>query len=238
MHQEQLNRKPGDPPIPPDVQESREYATPGKLLASVHHHDLHFEWHLQGADPTELVSPCRCGTMWYCLKHPEPEHTASVNSASQHQRPDMAFPVNRRVIRLDPDLNVNHSELEFWFTKERFAPLGPLVPDKPARMQVLRLLWTYREIFAEDLQDIPPTDLIYHRVALKEGTPIHSEKQRRYAGQKQFWLRKIIQEGIDAGMYEKTFHANDRLSGWNAAHDRTEEGSGSSSPGVRLPLGL
>jgi len=75
----------------------------------------------------------------------------------------------------------------------------------------------YRDIFVDDLKDIPPIDLIHHRVRLKEGTPVHSTKQRRYAGQKEYWLRRIIQDGIDAGMYEKTFYANGKLSEWNTA---------------------
>ena len=60
-------------------------------------------------------------------------------------------------------------------------------------------------------------DLITHQVCLKDGTPIYNAKQRRFVNDKEWWMRKIILEGIDAGMYKRTSSANDRMSPWNAA---------------------
>ncbi|RKF60580.1 hypothetical protein OnM2_049057, partial [Erysiphe neolycopersici] len=51
----------------------------------------------------------------------------------------------------------------------------------------------------------------------KEGTPpFNRPKQRRWPPGKEFWLRRIINDGLKCGMYERTMQANGKLSDWNA----------------------
>lgn len=96
------------------------------------------------------------------------------------------FLVERRVIRLNTTDVPGRDEVDEWFKHRGFLPVGPLAATEDQQDTVKALLWTYRDIFVDDLRDIPPTDLIHHRVRLKEGTPVHSEKQRRYAGQREY----------------------------------------------------
>lgn len=126
------------------------------------------------------------------------------------------FPTERRVTRRDIDRSLSKEELYEWAEKESLN-IGTLVPNEIEKIKVLRLLWTYRDLGAKDLRDIPPTDLVQHRIRLKEGCQVYSSIQRRFANDKEWWLRTIVKEGIDAGMYERTITANGRLSQWNAA---------------------
>ena len=66
------------------------------------------------------------------------------------------------------------------------------------------------------LKDIPPTDLITHRIQPREGTKIHNAKYKKLSQDREWWLRRIIEEGMDAGMYEKIVTANGCPSKWNA----------------------
>jgi len=54
-------------------------------------------------------------------------------------------------------------------------------------------------------------------VRIAEGTkPASNLAQKRWPVHSEWWLRKIIQDGIDGGIYELTEPANGRLSRWNA----------------------
>ena len=122
------------------------------------------------------------------------------------------FPVERRVERqeMEPWTSPSEEELELW-REEIGLKLGPLVPTEH-QYKVLKLVWTYHDLGAKDLKDIPPTDLILHCVRLRTGTTPYSHKQRKYARNKEWWLRKIVQEGVDAGMYERTSSGGKPLS--------------------------
>lgn len=60
-------------------------------------------------------------------------------------------------------------ELERW-AKGVGLRLGPIVPTAKEKEDVLRLLYTYRDLNGGDLTDLPCTDLIVHRVKLLPGT--------------------------------------------------------------------
>ena len=95
--------------------------------------------------------------------------------------------------------------------------LGPLVPNEEAKRKVLSLFYHYRHLNGTDLTDLPCTDLITHRVRITPGTkPASNKVQKRWPVHTEWWLRKIIQEGLDGGIYEHTEAANGRLSQWNA----------------------
>ena len=95
--------------------------------------------------------------------------------------------------------------------------LGPLIPTEAARHQVLCLFYHYRHLNGTDLKDLPATDLITHRVRIKPGTkPASNTVQKRWPAHTEWWLRKIINDGIEGGVYELSQPANGRLSQWNA----------------------
>ncbi len=90
--------------------------------------------------------------------------------------------------------------------------MGEAISNDKAKFDLLKLLWVYQDVEAITLKDIPPTDLITHRIQLKEGTKIHKAKYQKLSQDCEWWLRRIIEEGIDAGMYERTVTANGRPS--------------------------
>ncbi|POS82123.1 hypothetical protein EPUL_005556, partial [Erysiphe pulchra] len=63
-----------------------------------------------------------------------------------------------------------------------------------------RLLFTYSDLNGVELEELVPTDLYVHR---------------RWPPGKEFWLQKILNEGLACGMYERTMSANGKLSDWN-----------------------
>ena len=65
------------------------------------------------------------------------------------------------------------------------------------------------------LKDIPPTDLIIHRIQLCEETRIYNAKYKKLSQNRECWFRRIIEECIDIGIYEKTVLANSCPSKWN-----------------------
>ena len=122
---------------------------------------------------------------------------------------------NRPIIRPDIDTSTSLQQLELWATSVDLT-LGPLVP-KEARHKVLSLLYHYRHLNGTDLKDLPCTDLITHRVRITPGTkPRSAKSQKRWPAHTEWWLQKIISDGLQGGVYELTEQANGRLSEWNA----------------------
>lgn len=58
------------------------------------------------------------------------------------------------------------------------------------------------------------TDLYTHRTRVPEGTLPSQSARKRWSAPQKYWLDKLIQEGLDAGMYESTKYANGELSSW------------------------
>ncbi|POS82380.1 hypothetical protein EPUL_006396, partial [Erysiphe pulchra] len=123
------------------------------------------------------------------------------------------YPTKRRpVIRKiseDPQ-----TEIDDWFSGTG-VKIGELSVSE--RDKVTRLLYTYKDLNSTDLENLPYTDLYVHRVRLKEGTlPFSRPKQRRWPPGKEFWMKRIITDGLRCGLYESTVKANGCLSNWNA----------------------
>ena len=127
------------------------------------------------------------------------------------------FPLpSRKIFRRDLDTTLSMDQLEQW-AKSVEIKLGPLIPDVTSRLKVLQLLHTYRPLNGNDLTDLPCTNLIVHRVCLKEGTkPASVRSQKRWPAHIEWWLRKLVSIGIQGGIYEHTVTANGRFSAWNA----------------------
>ena len=95
--------------------------------------------------------------------------------------------------------------------------LGPLIPTEADRMRVLRLVYQYKHLNGEDLSNLPCTDLITHRVRITAGAkPFAALSQKRWPAHTEWWMRKLVQDGLLGGVYELTEPANGRLSKWNA----------------------
>lgn len=65
------------------------------------------------------------------------------------------------------------------WAKEKGVTLGEAISTNKAKYDLLQLLWVYQDIGAIQLKDIPPTDLITHRVKPREGTKVHNAKHKK-----------------------------------------------------------
>ena len=135
---------------------------------------------------------------------------------SAYEEPRKPFPARRVVRRRLED--VDEHVLEAWAASLELEPvLGPMITTEEQRIRVLRLLYTYRHLNGEDLTNLPSTDLITHRVRVPPGAkPASSKSQKRWPAHTEWWMRKLVQDGLRGGIYELTEPANGRLSLWNA----------------------
>lgn len=127
------------------------------------------------------------------------------------------FPTKRRIERRPIDMNScpPEEELETW-ASEKGVRLGPMVPEGPSRYKVLCGFWTWRDLDATSMGEIPETDLIRHRVHVTEGCiPYASKWNRRLSAYKKQWFAKYIEEGMKSGMYERA-PVEEALSRWSA----------------------
>ena len=108
--------------------------------------------------------------------------------------------------------------LEGWVRQHSLeSVLGPLIPTPADRLSVLQLLYQYRHLNGEDFTNLPCTDLITHRVCITPGTkPFSARFQKRWPPHTEWWMRKLVHDGLLGGVYELTEPANGRLSQWNA----------------------
>jgi hypothetical protein len=146
--------------------------------------------------------------------------TPSYADTSSRVRVDPHRRINpypaRRIQRSKIDTNVSTATLKAWAIDVGLE-LGPLIPTEEDRHKVLCLLYHYRHLNGTDLTNLSCTDLIVHRVRIAPGTkPVNNPTQKRWPAHSEWWLRKIIQEGIEGRVYESTEAANGRLSLWNA----------------------
>ncbi|RKF62250.1 hypothetical protein GcM3_149003 [Golovinomyces cichoracearum] len=79
--------------------------------------------------------------------------------------------------------------------------------SSPEYLKLARLLFTYRNLNAEKLEDMPTTDLYENHAQLLPGTrPWDATKKgrKRYSQDKKWWLSHIVQEEIKCNMYKYT----------------------------------
>lgn len=125
------------------------------------------------------------------------------------------FPTSRRILRREIDWDTPLDVLELWFGQTGIQ-LGPLVPSHLLE-EVKRTFWTYRDVGAGELSDLPPTDLYTHAPRMAAGVrPWNRSPRRTWTEPERYWLHRLVGEGSEAGMYEPTLAANGRLSDWAA----------------------
>ncbi len=154
----------------------------------------------------DIPSTCRCNTDCLCLIY---QHSVHV------ENPLKSFPTTHRLVRREIKDTPDYKAL-LARAKKKGVTLGEAISNDKAKFNLLKLLWVYQDVEAITLKDIPPTDLITHRIQLKEGTKIHQAKYQKLSQDREWWLRRMIEEVMDAKMYGRTVTANGRPSKWNA----------------------
>lgn len=74
--------------------------------------------------------------------------------------------------------SLDYETLPAW-AKEMNVTLGEAIPTDKAKYDLLQLLWIYQDVGAIHLKGIPPTDLIIHRIKLREETKVHNAKHKK-----------------------------------------------------------
>ena len=127
----------------------------------------------------------------------------------------MGIPTRKVIRRAEDSITYpSETELEEW-VKQMRVDLGPLLP-KEYRHEVLKLLYLWKDLNSVGYEDLTPTDIIVHRVKIVPGTKPSSRKQIRWPRHIEWWMRKLIQDGIDGGVFERTGQDGQPLSEWNA----------------------
>ena len=83
------------------------------------------------------------------------------------------------------------------------------------RINVLRLLYQYKNLNFIELIDLFSTDFIIHRITLLSDTKSHFVRQRRYSAHSKWWLRKLVDESVKNNIYEQTDQLDEKLLSWN-----------------------
>lgn len=65
------------------------------------------------------------------------------------------------------------------------------------------------------LKNISFTDFITYKIEFKNSTKIHQAKYQKLSQVYKWLLRHIIEEGIDARIYNRVITTNSRLFKWN-----------------------
>lgn len=137
------------------------------------------------------MSPQRKSEL-HSLLHPgiavSPHLSVGTATSVTQQPPDpssslhKAFPLpNRPLTRRKIDCTVSVEEIEQW-ARNVEVRLEPVVPTLKDKKDVLRLLYTYRDLNGEDLTDLPCTNLIVHRVKLlPETQPVSVKSQESWS---------------------------------------------------------
>ena len=73
------------------------------------------------------------------------------------------FPTTRRLERREIKDTPDYETLLVW-AKEKRVTFGEAIPTDKAKFDLLQLLWVYQDVEAVKLKDIPPTNLITHRI--------------------------------------------------------------------------
>ena len=136
----------------------------------------------------------------------------AMEAIHPYQESRKPFP-DRRILRPTIKQFPPSGELEEWARRLGLEKvLGPLILIPVDRLRVLQLLYQYKHLNGEDLINLPCTDLITHRVRITLGTkPFAAKSQKRWLTHTEWWMQKLVTDGLLGGVYELTEAANGRL---------------------------
>lgn len=120
-------------------------------------------------------------------------HTAPLSSS------DSWFPTERRPIRRPLDQETELEVVMEWVDKMGIT-IGELADSDYKREMASRLCYTWKDVFASDLQDIRPTDLVSHTVPLKTGARPYAAKMPLFTREEEDCIRTTLPKLEKAGI--------------------------------------
>lgn len=186
----------------------------GKLLIAKSAFVMDQEW--APAVPNDAIQPLPpLDIEHYDYDDEEAQDIPETEGLKKSERP---FPTDRRPYRRSPtpQEEISDKDVEKWFSNCGVY-LGPLCPDS-LKNEVMRTFHAYRHLNATTIHDVPQTDLYIHRVRIKPGVePWNRSKRKNWTIPQKYWLDRLVQDGIEAGMYEPVCATADgRFSDWRS----------------------
>jgi hypothetical protein len=133
------------------------------------------------------------------------ERQASEDEMEQAFGHNLGFPTTRRPIEyrrtLNGNVNVNSTVMEEWLEASGITIGADL--DQHQREKAMQLLWTWKDIFCDDLATLPATDLIYHRIPTRRDCRPVRSKPRLSTAEEVAWLREHIPAMEKAGIIDR-----------------------------------
>jgi len=116
----------------------------------------------------------------------------------------LGFPTHRRPAKRLRTMDRTSSEEEIleWFNQGegKKIQIGEQL-TKEEKSRALRLLYTWRDRFCNDVKKLPVTDLIEHRIPTIRCHPVRS-KPKLYTQKEAEWQKKHLPELLDAGIID------------------------------------
>jgi len=116
----------------------------------------------------------------------------------------LGFPTRRRPAesKRNMDLTSSDEEIAKWFTQDegKQIQIGEQLTETE-KLQGMRLLYTWRGRFCNNVRELPATDLIEHRIPTLKCNPVRS-KPKLYTQKEAEWQQKHLPELLDAGIID------------------------------------
>jgi len=99
-------------------------------------------------------------------------------------------------------LTSSDEEIAKWFTKDEGKNIKLRKQlTETEKLKGMRLLYTWRDRFCNDVRELPVTDLIKHRIPTIKCNPVRS-KPKLYTQKEAEWQKKHLPELLDAGIID------------------------------------
>ena len=118
----------------------------------------------------------------------------------------VGYPTTRRPVDYLRELSTNPWETVFeWFSTFKVT-IGPKADaamkskDKATAEKTARLFYTWRDLFVEDMVQMPATDLVTHTIPTWAGAILRRAKDKLYKPREHEWIDRNIPKMLEAGI--------------------------------------
>jgi len=129
------------------------------------------------------------------VAHPDDQSETAEMQAFGHV---LQYPTERRPADYRRALISSASGIPTWF-KDSGVKLGGQL-TAPQKEEAEKLLFTWKDLFASNIEEMPVTDLVVHRIPVYPGMQPRRTKDRIYTREETNWMVKKIPEMEEAGV--------------------------------------
>ncbi|KAH0607823.1 uncharacterized protein H6S33_002857 [Morchella sextelata] len=113
----------------------------------------------------------------------------------------IGYPTAERPVNFhrEVDSQTSDAEIEEWF-KECRTTVGEAAATESERMNAKRLIYTWRDIFEDDLGSIPECRIALHYIPTYPGSIPHKATNPLYTAEEMAWMRENLPKMCDSGI--------------------------------------